>query len=144
MAGGDTSSNGSGSNQELSHKSAPPSLGTKLAYGFGSVAYGVKNGGFDYFLLLFYSQVVGLDARLVGLAITTALVVDAISDPIVGYWSDNFRSRWGRRHPFMYASAIPVSLSYYLLWSPPLDWSQASLFWYLLVLAVSILTHGWV
>ncbi|MFT4519891.1 MAG: GPH family glycoside/pentoside/hexuronide:cation symporter [Halioglobus sp.] len=140
MAGGDTSSNGSGSNQELSHKSAPPSLGTKLVYGFGSVAYGIKNNGFDYFLLLFYSQVIGLDARLVGLAITTALVVDAISDPIVGYWSDNLRSRWGRRHPFMYASAIPVALSYYLLWSPPLDWSQASLFWYLLVMAVFIRT----
>jgi glycoside/pentoside/hexuronide:cation symporter, GPH family len=37
--------------------------------------------------------VVGLDARLVGLAILIALICDAISDPIVGYWSDNFRSR---------------------------------------------------
>ncbi len=111
-----------------------------MAYGFGSVAYGVKNNGFDYFLLLFYSQVVGLDARLVGMAITTALVIDAISDPVVGYWSDNLRSRWGRRHPFMYASAIPVSLSYFLLWSPPQGWSQASLFWYLLALAVFIRT----
>jgi GPH family glycoside/pentoside/hexuronide:cation symporter len=117
-----------------------PSLWVKLAYGFGSVAYGVKNGGFDYFLLLFYSQVVGLDARLVGVAITTALIIDAVSDPFVGYWSDNLRSRWGRRHPFMYASAIPVSLSYFLLWSPPLDWSQTELFWYLLVLAVFIRT----
>jgi len=41
----------------------PPSLGVKLAYGFGSVAYGVKDNGFAYFLLLFYSQVVGVDAR---------------------------------------------------------------------------------
>jgi len=117
---------------------APISLGTKLAYGFGSVAYGVKDNGFSYFLLLFYNQVLGLDARLVGLAITTALIIDAISDPIVGYWSDNLRSRLGRRHPFMYASAIPVSLSYYLLWSPPLEWSQTSLFWYLLLLTVFI------
>jgi GPH family glycoside/pentoside/hexuronide:cation symporter len=122
------------------NSSSAPSLWTKLAYGFGSVAYGVKNNGFDYFLLLFYSQVVGLDARLVGIAITAALVIDAISDPLVGYWSDNLRSRWGRRHPFMYASAIPVSLSYYLLWSPPLEWSQTSLFWYLLILAVFIRT----
>jgi GPH family glycoside/pentoside/hexuronide:cation symporter len=124
----------------LNQPTSAPGLWTKLFYGFGSVAYGVKNNGFDYFLLLFYSQVVGLDARLVGVAITTALVIDAISDPIVGYWSDNLRSRWGRRHPFMYASAIPVSLSYFLLWSPPLHWSQASLFWYLLILAVFIRT----
>jgi Na+/melibiose symporter-like transporter len=114
-------------------------LGTKLAYGFGSVAYGVKNNGFDYFLLLFYSQVIGLDARLVGVAITTALVFDAISDPVVGYTSDNLRSRWGRRHPFMYASALPVALSYFLLWNPP-ELSEAGLFWYLLVLAVFIRT----
>ena len=42
-------------------------LGTKLAYGFGLIAYGVKDNGFAYFLLLFYSQVIGVDARLVGL-----------------------------------------------------------------------------
>ena len=116
------------------------SFGLKCAYGFGSVAYGVKNNGFDYFLLLFYSQVIGLDARLVGIAITTALVFDAISDPVVGYWSDNLRSRLGRRHPFMYAAALPVSLSYFLLWNPPADWSATGLFWYLLVLAVFIRT----
>jgi len=116
------------------------SVWVKSAYGFGSVAYGVKSVGFNYFLLLFYSQVIGLDARLVGIAITTALVFDALSDPIVGYWSDNLRSRWGRRHPFMYISALPVALSYFLLWSPPADWSESWLFWYLLVLAVLIRT----
>lgn len=126
--------------QGMAEEGRKLSIGLKIAYGFGSVAYGVKNNGFDYFLLLFYSQVIGLDARLVGLAITTALVFDAISDPVVGYWSDNLRSRFGRRHPFMYASAIPVALSYFLLWNPPLDWSETGLFWYLLVLAVFIRT----
>jgi len=113
-----------------------PSLGTKLAYGFGAAAFGIKDTGFSYFLLMFYSQVIGLDARLVGLALTTALVLDAIFDPVVGYWSDNFRSRWGRRHLFMYASAIPITISYLLLWSPPLGWDQTALFWYILILAI--------
>ena len=116
------------------------SLGVKAAYGFGSAAYGVKNNGFDYFLLLFYSQVIGLDARFVGTAITVALVFDALSDPIVGYWSDNFRSKLGRRHPFMYAAALPVALSYFFLWNPPTDWSETAMFWYLLVLAIFIRT----
>ena len=49
---------------------APPSLAMRIAYGFGSVASGVKDNGFSYFLLLFYTQVIGVDARLVGLAIT--------------------------------------------------------------------------
>ena len=125
-----------------SSAASPPRLGMglKIAYGFGSVAYGVKNGGFDYFLLLFYSQVAGLDARLVGIAITTALIVDAVSDPIVGYWSDNLRSRWGRRHPFMYASALPIAFSYFLVWNPPAEGSQTALFLYLLALAVVIRT----
>jgi GPH family glycoside/pentoside/hexuronide:cation symporter len=112
-----------------------PSLGTRLAYGFGAGAYGVKDGGFSYFLLLFYSQVIGVDARLVGLAITIALMMDAIVDPVIGYWSDNFRSRWGRRHPFLYASALPTAGIYFLVWDPPTGWSQTALFWYLLVLA---------
>ena len=86
-------------------------LFTSVAYGFGSLAFGIKNNGFDYYLLIFYSQVVGMDARLVGLALLIALVIDAISDPIVGYWSDNLRSRWGRRHPFMFAAAFPVTIS---------------------------------
>lgn len=116
----------------------PPTLWTKLAYGFGSVAFGVKDNGFNYFLLLFYSQVVGLDPRLVGLAITIALIIDAINDPLIGYWSDNVRTRWGRRHPFMYAAAIPVAATYFLLWNPPEGWSKEALFWYLLGLAVMI------
>lgn len=117
-----------------------PSLATRLAYGLGAGAYGIKDGGFSYFLLIFYSQVIGVDARLVGLALTIALVLDAISDPIVGYWSDNLRSRWGRRHPFLYASALPTAITYLLIWNPPAGWSQGALFWYLLLLAVLVRT----
>lgn len=116
-----------------------PSVWLKLAHGSGAAAFGIKNNGFDYFLLLFYGTVIGLEPGLVGLAILIALVVDAISDPLVGYWSDNFRSRWGRRHPFMYVAALPVALSYFLLWNPP-DWGHAGLFLYLTLLAVLIRT----
>ena len=113
-------------------------LPTKLAYGFGAVAYGVKNNGFDYFLLLFYSQVMGVDAPLVGLALLIALLFDAFSDPVVGYLSDNTHSKWGRRHPWMYASAIPVAICYYLLWVPPAGLTGNELFPYILTLAILI------
>ncbi|MEL6413304.1 MAG: MFS transporter [Pseudomonadota bacterium] len=123
------------------HLTPPPlGRGTKLTFGLGAVAGGVTTGAFDFFLLIFYSQVIGLDARLVGLAILIALIFDAVSDPVVGYWSDNLRSRWGRRHPFMYASAIPVTLSFFFLWSPPENASQTVLFWYVLSLAVIVRT----
>ncbi len=114
------------------------SLPTRFFYGFGSVAFGVKDNGFSYFLQFFYAQVVGIPAATVGLAIMFALVIDAFIDPVVGQLSDNVRSRWGRRHPFMYAAALPVGLSYLLLWNPPQDWSQPALVAYLIVVAILI------
>ncbi len=114
-------------------------LPTKLFYGFGAVANGAKSNGFNYLLLFFYSQVVGLPADWVSYGIFIALLFDAVSDPLVGYLSDNFRSRWGRRHPFMYASAIPVAVAFYFLWSPP-DLEPQALFLYFVVTAVVIRT----
>ncbi len=114
-------------------------LSTKLFYGFGAVANGAKSNGFNYLLLFFYSQVVGLPAQWVSLGIFIALLFDAVSDPLVGYLSDNLRSRWGRRHPFMYASGVPVAVAYYFLWSPP-ELAPESLFLYFVVLAVLIRT----
>ena len=76
-----------------------PSLAARIAYGVGGAAGGIKNNGFEYVLLLFYSQIMGLSAVLVAAALWIALLIDAFSDPIVGYWSDNLRTKWGRRHP---------------------------------------------
>ena len=115
-------------------------LHTKLAYGFGSVAFGIKDNGFAFLLLLYYNQVLGLPERWVGLAIMLALIVDAVSDPVVGYASDHLHSRWGRRHPFMYAAAVPVGIAYYLLWSPPSGLSQEALFAYFLTVAILVRT----
>lgn len=92
---------------------------TRVLYGFGAVAYGIKDNGFSVFLLLFYNQVIGLDAGLVGLILLIALLIDAMFDPAVGHLSDRTRSRWGRRHPWLYASAIPIFVSWLFLWSPP-------------------------
>lgn len=122
------------------HRFVAPSLRTKLFYGFGSVAFGVKDNGFAFLLLLYYNQVLGLPERWVGLAIMIALVADSVLDPMVGYWSDHLHSRWGRRHPFMYASALPVAVTYYFLWSPPAGLSHEALFVYLV--AVSILVRS--
>jgi GPH family glycoside/pentoside/hexuronide:cation symporter len=112
-------------------------LGTKLFYGFGSVAFGVKDNGFSYLLLLFYNQVVGLPATEVGLALMIALLFDAVVDPMIGQFSDNLRTRWGRRHPLMYAAALPMAIFYVALWNPP-HWGHQALFFYLLAMAILI------
>lgn len=112
--------------------------GTMLAYGFGAVAYGVKDSGFGTFLLLFYNQVVGLPSATVGLVIMLALVVDAIIDPAIGFFSDRTRSRWGRRHPWMYAAALPIAVGWVMLWHPPATWSPTATLAWLFVTAVLV------
>jgi glycoside/pentoside/hexuronide:cation symporter, GPH family len=98
---------------------------------------GIISNGIDYFLFFFYSQVIGLSAALTGLALATALTFDAISNPLVGYLSDNWRSRLGRRHPFMYASILPLTALYVLVWYPPAgSRPQWVLFAYLLTVLV--------
>ena len=97
-----------------------------LAYGVGSIAFGIKDNGFQTFLLIFYNQVLDLPAAAVGTTILLALLLDALVDPIIGSASDRTRTRWGRRHPWMCASAIPIALAWLLLWNSP-DWSQGAL-----------------
>ncbi len=111
---------------------------SRLAFACSGVpTAGIISNGIDYFLFFFYSQVVGLSAGLTGLALALALSIDAIASPLVGYASDNLRSRLGRRHPFMYASILPLSVLYVLVWYPPVEASsQSALFGYLLTLSV--------
>jgi Na+/melibiose symporter-like transporter len=94
------------------------SAGTRWAYGSGGAGYGVLYNA-HYFILIYYSQVLGLNPSLAGLAVGIGLVSDAITDPLIGYLSDSTRSRWGRRHPWLYASILPLGASFYFLWHPP-------------------------
>lgn len=125
----------------IADRSAPKlGLSTKLFYGFGSVGYGVKDVAFRSFLLLYYNQVIGIRADLVSFAILVALCVDAFSDPIVGQWSDTVRTKWGRRHPFMFLSAIPAAGSLLFLFFPPEGMSEMQTFWYILVVGCCVRT----
>ena len=112
--------------------STPLTLSTKLSYGFGQLSDGVKQSSFSTFLFFYYNQVLGLSPSLAGVAALLALVVDAVTDPMVGQMSDNFHSRWGRRHPFMLVGAIPFGITIALLFAPPADLSQTGLFAWML------------
>lgn len=108
----------------------------RLLYGVGQLPEGIKSAAFGFFLLFYYNQVLGLSGTLAGIAVFIALCIDAVSDPIVGSWSDFVRSRWGRRHPFMYAAAVPFALCFFLLFVPPDGLGQTGLFLWLLTFAV--------
>lgn len=108
-----------------------------LAFASSGAAGGMVSNGIAYFLLIYYSQVVGLDPALAGFALLLALVFDAVSDPLVGRWSDRVRTRLGRRHPFLYAAVIPVAVCYYCLWVPP-ELSEAGTFAWLLAFTIGL------
>ena len=102
-------------------------LRIKLLQGFGTVPGQHKDWAFNTLLLLFYSQILGLPATVAAFALALSLIIDAISDPLVGGLSDNFRSRLGRRHVFMLASILPTGLSVFALFQPPEELSQTLL-----------------
>ena len=111
-----------------------------MLYGLGSVAFGIKNNAFGWFLLFYYNIVLGLPGWMASLAIAIALIIDAVSDLLIGYASDHTRSKFGRRHPYMYAALLPVPLSFYLLWNPPSFSEDINLFIYLLVMTIFVRT----
>ncbi len=88
--------------------------------------------------MVYFNQVLGLPAIYVGLALLIAMAFDAITDPYVGYLSDRWVSKFGRRHPLMYAAMIPTGFLYYVLWNPPADIGAWALFFWLLAMAVFV------
>jgi len=115
---------------QASPEGSPPPLtsATKNWYALGQFAEGLKNESYSVFLLFYYTAVLGLEGSLAGVAILIALVFDGVTDPLAGVLSDRLESRWGRRHPFIVASALPLVVFFYLSFSPPSGLSQMELF----------------
>ncbi len=114
-----------------------PSALVKLSYSLGQAA---QSGGFDAaigFVFFYYSAVLGLSGALVGAALAVSLAFDAVVDPVVGSWSDNIQSRFGRRLPPMMLAAPLIAISIGLLFSPPQGLGQTGLFGWLAVMSVA-------
>ena len=108
----------------------------KILNGFGTLPGQHKNWAFNTLLLLYYSQILGLSASFASLALGISLLFDALSDPLVGVISDNYKSRLGRRHIFMLISVVPTSLSFYALFAPPAGLSSEELAVWMFVFTV--------
>ncbi len=111
----------------------------KWAFGLGSTAEAIVITTTSAFLMLFYNQVRGLDPASIGVALALGLIVNAVFDPLIGSWSDRTRSRWGRRHPFMFASIVPAAMLFYGLFNPPEGLSNMQQLMWLTVFNVVLL-----
>ena len=87
-----------------------------------------------------FNLALGLNPVFIGVVLAIARLWDAVSDPLVGNWSDNFRSRWGRRRPFMVAGAILTGASFAAMWWLPRDAGQTFYFGYFLFTILAFFT----
>jgi GPH family glycoside/pentoside/hexuronide:cation symporter len=119
--------------------SDPPRLkiGLKFFYAFGQT---VESGYLTVapFIFFYYTAVLGLSGSMVGLALAISTVIDAILDPLIGSWSDNIRSRFGRRLPMMLMGAPLMALTLGLLFAPPLALAPFVLFLWLTVMKMAL------
>ncbi|MGB5512734.1 MAG: MFS transporter [Woeseiaceae bacterium] len=134
------------------HETAPQDripFSQKLIYGLGAFVNNLLAaaiGGMIIVLNLGF----GMNPALVGLLGALPRLTDAITDPLMGYISDNTKSRWGRRRPYIFVGAIAAGIIYALLWQLPVGKSEAFYFWYFLsgsmifYLAYTIFATPWV
>ncbi len=107
-------------------------LGQKVAYGTGQISNIILALAIANLAPFVLTVELGVSPLLVGMAMGIPRLWDAFTDPVVGYWSDNTRTRWGRRKPFILAGAISVGLCLALMWQMPRGWSEMAYFWFFL------------
>ncbi len=135
MKGQETAQTSSGRSRISAYPgSVPPSV--KFFYAIGASSEAIIGVAFNSFNFFFYTNLLGLPGTLAGLSITIGLVIDAITDPLIGSFSDRWKSRLGRRHPFMFAAPLPVITCLFLIYSPPESLQETGLFFWLTGLVV--------
>ena len=98
------------------------SLRLKLLFSTGDLSVSVPLAILMFFQLYFLTDVAGLRPSLAGWAVGVGKVWDAVNDPLFGLFSDRIRSRWGRRRVLLLIGAVPLGLSFTLMWLvPPLE-----------------------
>jgi len=103
----------------------------KAAFGAGHLVNNLMPGALGIFMF-FLLTAFGMDPFLAGLLGGLPRLFDALTDPIMGFISDNTKSRWGRRRPFIFVGAIVSGVLFALLWQLDAENSQMHNFWYFL------------
>ena len=114
------------------YKTAPEDIvpiGQKMAFGAGNLVNNLLPGALGIFMF-FLVTAFGMDPFLAGLLGGLPRIFDAITDPIMGYISDNTRSNWGRRRPDIFMGASVAGIIFTLLWQLPEGKSENYYFWY--------------
>jgi GPH family glycoside/pentoside/hexuronide:cation symporter len=123
---------------EKHYQTAPEdriSLKQKSAYAVGMLVNNLQAAALPAMVVIL-NLGLGMDPILVGLLGAIPRIFDAVSDPMLGYISDNTRTRWGRRRPFIFTGALSAGLIFALMWQLPAGHSDTFYFWTFLVASI--------
>jgi GPH family glycoside/pentoside/hexuronide:cation symporter len=135
------------------HYETPPEdripLSQKVIYGLGAFVNNLLAAAIGGMVIVL-NLGLGMNPALVGLLGALPRLIDAFTDPLMGYISDHTKSRWGRRRPYIFVGAIAAGVVFALLWQLPEDKSESYYFWYFLAgslvfyLAYTVFATPWV
>jgi len=113
---------------------------TKIGYGVSELGTMACEMLLRLYLLIFYTDYIGLKPQLAGYAVAIAVIWDAVTDPVMGIISDVTHSRWGRRRPYILIGSLFLAFSIIILFSDPGETGQTGKFLYLLMAYILVNT----
>ena len=113
-------------------------FGQKMAFGSGHFVLNLLPGALGFFMF-FLLTAFGMDPLYAGILGALPRLFDALSDPIMGFISDNTTSKWGRRRPYIFIGAILSGILFAMTWQMDPENSQMYNFWYFLTLSILFL-----
>jgi len=121
----------------------PPSvkvpLGQKAAFGAGHFILNILPGTLGVFIQFFLLTAWGVDPLWAGLLGGLPRIFDALTDPVMGFISDNTKSKYGRRRPYIFFGAIISGILFFLMWQLDDNASQTYIIWHVMVLQILFL-----
>ena len=121
-------------NQKISPADVVP-FGQKIAFGSGHLANQLFPAALGIFMVVLVLSL-KMDPFLAGVLAALPRIFDAVTDPIMGYISDNTRSRWGRRKPYIFLGSIMTGIVFMAMWQLYPENSQTYNFFYFLLFSL--------
>jgi len=107
----------------------------KLGYSMGNYSYGIVSQMIGFYIVFYGTSILGISGTMVGIAVGISVIWDAVTDPVLGYLSDNTHHKiFGRRHLYILIGGIFMALFTYLLFNIQPEWSYGIKLFLLIVL----------
>lgn len=119
----------------MSEYSKQVPFGQKLAFGFGMLANQMFPAAVGIFMVVLV-QDLGFPPILWGMIFFVPRVIDSITDPLMGYITDNTKSKWGRRRQYVFLGGLILGISFILMWQLYEENGLQFNFWYFLILSI--------